>query len=344
MAEVKPRQAVGPEQLALRASALVQTTERDRTMLTWITRHPLGPATRPGRCCGLAPAEPAERKAAVATATSGAKTTSKWYRLRMSIRARCSRCEKPVSGADNSGAILPALPCSVTARSWWRSGLLGSVRRSVPVVCATAVLCLLASGCGSGGPSSAGASSTGGPGARTAKAPEPAARSQPTSSEGFSLSTLAGLRDYTFTYIATGGDVDGQGYSTVRGSSTVQHVSFRTPEGRTHLSGEYTWAQAFIGFTHVSGVRIVAAGSCSVAGARGTTYDFKTPSSDNGIFSIADQACVEKSSGALLSFDEGVTGGSAASATGLSGKAESFTVTSIGGVGPMGTPSGSPAA
>jgi hypothetical protein len=230
-------------------------------------------------------------------------------------------------------------------------------------------LCLVTAACSGGGAPAPGRSGGGRPGAGGAAAVS--STSSPSSGGGFTLATLAGLRNYTFTYSATGGidltgrvhdptdwetsdsvgaapavttyDVGGQGYSTVAGFASVQHVSLSTPEGYTTLNGEHTWAEAFIGFTHVTGIRVTAAGSCDVAGQSGTTYDFATPSADAGTFSIADQACVARSSGALLSFAEGVTGGSAASTAGLSGRSEDFAVTSVGGVGPIAAPSGAPA-
>ncbi len=245
---------------------------------------------------------------------------------------------------------------------------------------ATLGLCLVTAACSGGATPEPGRSSGGRPGAEgsaavssassrgsgTASSASPA--SSPGPGGGFTLARLAGLQNYTFTYSATGGihltgqvhdptdweistavgaapsvttyDVGGQGYSTVAGAASVQRVPLSNPEGYTTLNGERAWAEAFIGFTHVSGMRVTAAGSCDVAGQPGTAYDFATPSADAGTFSIADQACVARSSGALLSFAEGVTGGSAASAAGLSGRSEVFTVTSVGGVGRIAVPSG----
>lgn len=185
------------------------------------------------------------------------------------------------------------------------------------------------------------------------------------SHDRFSLARLAGLRNYAFTYNASGAakavgrvhsptdwqlavtggptevttyDVNGQGYALVTGFTQVERLLFKTPEGFTHLNGERTWAQAFIGATHVTGMRITSAGPCRVAGERGTAYDFKTALAARKIFSLADTACVSRTSGALLSFAEGVTGGSAAGAVGLDGKSQAFTVTALGGVGTIRAP------
>lgn len=48
-------------------------------------------------------------------------------------------------------------------------------------------------------------------------------------------------------------------------------MSFKTPEGLSHLDGEPTYAQALIGCTHVTGMTVSTAGSCDVAGQAGTT-------------------------------------------------------------------------
>lgn len=187
----------------------------------------------------------------------------------------------------------------------------------------------------------------------------------------FSLARLAGLRNYTFTYgyakssqgvtavgevhgptdwrltvsVASRGpsvttyDVGGHGYSLVKGLPAVTKIAFKTPEGLTHLNGEETWAEALVSTQHVAGVRVDTAGACRVAGQRGTVYDLRSPAASQGVFAVSERACVGRD-GALLSFTEGVAGGSAAGAIGLAGKSETFSVTSIGRVGEIRVPKG----
>ncbi|HQU26165.1 MAG TPA: hypothetical protein PLS29_03940 [Acidimicrobiales bacterium] len=189
-----------------------------------------------------------------------------------------------------------------------------------------------------------------------------------------SVARLSGLRNYSFSYVVgspsqeaavgrvhgttdwqltvtvgartpsvTTYDVGGHGYSQVKGFASIEPVTFATPEGFTHLNGEHTWAQALVDALHVTGVRVTTAGTCRVAGQRGTLYVLKTPTASEGVFSLTDRACVERS-GPLLSFAEGVTGGSAAGAIGLTGRSETFTVTSIGRIGVVRAPKGSASA
>lgn len=134
-------------------------------------------------------------------------------------------------------------------------------------------------------------------------------------------------------------DVDGHGYSLAVGQ--VIPVTFKSPDGLTHLNGEVSYAQALIGYTHVTGIRIVTAGSCNVAGVHGTTYEVRSPGADASLLVETATACVADGSGALLSYSSGVPGGSAANATHLTGAETSFTVTAIGGVGAISAPQGS---
>ncbi len=50
----------------------------------------------------------------------------------------------------------------------------------------------------------------------------------------------------------------GRGYAVTLGQ--VIQVSFATPEGLTHLDGEYSSAQSLVGYTHVTGETITTAG------------------------------------------------------------------------------------
>jgi hypothetical protein len=130
-------------------------------------------------------------------------------------------------------------------------------------------------------------------------------------------------------------DVDGKGYSTVAGLSTISSTTFATPKGIHHLNGQYIFAEALIGMTHVTQERVRKGGSCTIAGQSGTTYNFETPS--NSYFSIGDQACIA-SNGALLAFAQGVTGGTSAASLNLNGANEVFQVTAVGGIPPITAP------
>ena len=98
-------------------------------------------------------------------------------------------------------------------------------------------------------------------------------------------------------------DVNGRGYSLALGH--VNPVTFKTPEGLTHLDGEYTAARGLVGYTNVTGMRISNAGSCKVAGVAGTRYFLKTPRVDSRLLVETASACIAKRSGALLAYDVG---------------------------------------
>lgn len=223
-----------------------------------------------------------------------------------------------------------------------------------------ATVLTLSSCSSSGATSKSGLPSTKSP--PSASSPTPSA-SVPTSGAGFSLAKLASDTNYDFTYAASAGgakinfigavhsltdwrlqasspavttyDVDGKGYSTVSGLSTVTSTTFTTPAGVHHLNGQYINAEALIGMTHVTGEKIRKGGPCTVAGQSGTIYNFGTP--NNSYFSIGDQACVA-SNGALLLFAQGITGGSSASELHLTGDSELWQITAVGGVGPIAAP------
>jgi hypothetical protein len=144
---------------------------------------------------------------------------------------------------------------------------------------------------------------------------------------------------HTISPAVTTYDVGGHGYAVTLGQ--VIHVSFNTPEGVGNLEGEYSFAEQLVGYTHVTGIKITQAGSCSVAGANGTIYHVQSPGADTPILSEAATACVSNGSGALLSYTSGITGGSAANAAHVAGSSNRFTVTAIGGVGPIVVPKAS---
>ncbi len=189
------------------------------------------------------------------------------------------------------------------------------------------------------------------------------------SSPTFSLARLASLQNYRYTAIAASSghelvidgavhgptdwkisvtspvkettyDVNGRGVSLVLGQ--VVPVTFQTPRGYSHLDGEYSAAQSLVGYTHVLGIRIRDTGPCVVAGEIGTSYYLVTPSASAGLVREAADACVARSSGALLKYSAGVPSGSAAKEYGIQGLTYTFSVTSIGGVAAISAPKAPP--
>lgn len=222
---------------------------------------------------------------------------------------------------------------------------------------AAVVLGMALAGCGAAS-SPSGAHSTATPSS-------PASSPQAAGATGLTLSRLNSLTNYTFTssssndgvtFKVTGQvhssrdwkvestipvaetryDVDGRGYAVTLGQ--VITVSFATPEGLTHLDGEYTAAESLIGYTHVLGEKISPGGSCQVAGEAGLVYRLRSPSAASALLVETATACVAKGSGALLSYTAGVPSGSASNADNLTGASITFTVDSIGGVAAISAP------
>ena len=135
-------------------------------------------------------------------------------------------------------------------------------------------------------------------------------------------------------------DVGGRGYAVVLGR--VVPVTFRSPDGLSHLDGERTAAEGLIGYTHVAGIRITTKGACHVAGDAGTTYAVATPAASSGLLLETATACVADRSGALLSYTAGVPSGSDAAAYHLKGAVTTFRVEAIGGVGTIRAPKATP--
>ncbi len=237
----------------------------------------------------------------------------------------------------------------------------GTLRRMVAGTMVASVA-MVAAACGSTSSSST-----------TAAAAGPASGSSSAASAGeggLSLSRLGSLTNYSFTAAAGNGgytftvtgevhdstdwethstspavttyDVDGHGYTVALGQ--VASATFKTPDGLTHLNGEKTYAQALVGYTHVTGIRITTGGTCSAAGVAGTTYQVKSPSADSSLLVETASACVADGSGALLSYSSGVPGGSAANAAHITGATTSFAVDAVGGIGPITAPTTSSAA
>ncbi len=163
------------------------------------------------------------------------------------------------------------------------------------------------------------------------------------SNAGYTFTTIGQVHDpedwkteSTFPVAETRYDVGGRGYAFTLGQ--VIAVSFQTPEGLTHLDGEYSAAESLVGYTHVTGERITTSGSCRVAGESGTVYHLESPSAAASLLVETATGCVAQGSGALLSYTAGVPSGSAAQANNLARASLSFTVTSIGGVGVITAP------
>jgi len=237
----------------------------------------------------------------------------------------------------------------------------GALRRPV-LGTMVVVIGVLATACGSTSSSSA---TTAAAGAASGSSPAASA-----GGGGLTLARLGSLTNYSFsTSTGNGGysltltgevhdstdwethstspavttyDVDGRGYTVALGQ--VASVTFKTPDGLTHLNGERTYAQALIGYTHVAGIRITTGGACNVAGVAGTTYQVKSPSADASLLVETATACVADGSGALLSYSSGVPGGSAANAAHITGATTSFTVDAVGGIGPIAAPTASSSA
>ncbi len=238
----------------------------------------------------------------------------------------------------------------MAVRSWQR-------RTSLTLLFAG--VCVVGAACGGGsGTSSAGSSSA------TTSATSGSQASSATV-DGLNQAKLGGLQNYTFTSANDAGsvsmtwtgkvhsptdwevqtnepavtiyDVNGQGTSVAVGQ--VEPTQFKTPQGNNHLFGEPAVAASLFGYTHVAGIKITKGAPCTVAGASGVTFHVQSPNAS--IVNEVATACVDSSTGALLSYSTGVTGGSAANATGLSGHGITFTVTSIGGVPQISAPSAS---
>ena len=217
-------------------------------------------------------------------------------------------------------------------------------------------MCGMATACGSGAPAGGTAAAT------SREVPSP--QSGPTV-DGLDQAKLGALQNYAFTSVNSDGsvsmtwtgkvhsptdwevktdspavttyDVDGHGSAIAIGQ--VERVTFKTPEGVGHLLGEVSFAEQLFGYTHVAGIKITQGAPCTVAGASGVTFHVQVPNAS--IVNETAQACVDRSSGALLSYQGGVTGGSAADSMGVSGHGMTFTVTSIGGVGQISAPAAS---
>ncbi len=237
----------------------------------------------------------------------------------------------------------------------------GAVRRLALATAAVAVGTLAAacgSSAGSTATTAAGGTATAGTSSVASSGGGGLSEARLGSLTDYSFTSTAGNDGYTFTVTGevhsptdwenhstspavTTYDVDGRGYAVAVGQ--VLPTTFKPPDGLTHLNGETDYAQALIGYTHVTGIRITTAGPCSVAGVRGTTYQVKSPGADASLLVETATACVADGSGALLSYSSGVPGGSAASAVNLKGAAVSFTVDAVGGIGPIAAPDAPPA-
>ena len=240
----------------------------------------------------------------------------------------------------------------MTVRSWQR-------RRSLSLLFGG--VCLVGGACGGAASHSAASSTTGAPGSGSGSSSS-TSRVPSGTVDGLDQAKLAGLQNYTFTSVNSYGSVsmtwtgrvhgptdwevttnapavttyDVAGHGSAVAIGRLQNITFETPEGVNHLFGEAAFAEQLFGYTHVAGIRIARGGPCSVAGASGAEFVVQAPNAS--IVNETARACVERSNGALLSYQAGVSGGSAANAAGLSGHGTTFTVSSIGGVGPISAP------
>ncbi len=125
--------------------------------------------------------------------------------------------------------------------------------------------------------------------------------------------------------------VNGQAYSVL--GSLVQKITLNP--GYFQSMGEVAAAKTFAGLTKVAGMKVVASGSCTLAGIPGTTYEEETPA-NGGLLAIAQEGCVANQGGALLSLAVGVSG--SAVPGGITGAVSNFTVTGVGDVAAFGAP------
>jgi len=232
------------------------------------------------------------------------------------------------------------------------------ILRRVTLGASTVAAGMLIAACASTGSSKATAATRTTPTSRT----DSTASAPSSGVEGLNLARLGSLTNYSFvstsgndgyTFTITGEvhdpddwethstspdvtnfDVNGRGYGVALGQ-----VIAGPPQ---KLAGETTYAQALIGYTHVTGIRITTGGTCDVAGVQGTTYEVRSPAADASLLVETATACVAKNTGALLSYSSGVPGGSAASAVGISGANISFKLTAVGGIAPIAAPQPAP--
>lgn len=238
--------------------------------------------------------------------------------------------------------------------------------RQARIGLAFAFLCVFSAACRNSKTAASSTSSADGTGSATATStPRSTTKGITSTGSGLTLDRLSSLTNYTYTTVSGNGgytftvtgqvhsptnwqatssaprvttyDVGGRGYAVALGQ--VSPVTFRSPQGFSHLAGEYSAAESLVGYTHVAGISITTGGACSAAGASGTTYHVKSPSADASILVETATACVANSTGALLSYTSGVPGGSGAAAIHLAGANITFTVEAIGGVSPISAPS-----
>lgn len=224
------------------------------------------------------------------------------------------------------------------------------LRLDAPLLVLLWGVCTVATACGAAAPTAA------------SRTPAPAGPTTPASVAGLNGARLGSLRNYTFTSVNSDGrvtmtwtgrvhsltdwkvqtdspalttfDVHGHGWALAVGQR--EQVTLQTPQGVNHLFGEQAFAEQLVGLTRIAGIRVTTGAPCTVAGAAGITYHLQSPNAS--LVNLQAQACVQRSTGALLSYQSGVIGGSAANAVQLSGHGTSFTVTSIGGVGTIAAP------
>ena len=142
------------------------------------------------------------------------------------------------------------------------------------------------------------------------------------SSDDFMVTALGSAKTYV---------VSGQAYE-VLGPLAPQKITVNP--GYYQTLGENAAADAFAGLSKASGVKVVAGRGCTVAGISGTLYKEETPG-NGGLLTIAQEGCVANQGGALLSFQEVVSG---SAAPGSAGHVYRFAVTGVGNVGSIRAP------
>jgi hypothetical protein len=133
-------------------------------------------------------------------------------------------------------------------------------------------------------------------------------------------------------------DVNGAGYEQTGGATTT--VGFRTSEGIDHLRGEAYYAAQLVKDVRQLGLKLSKSRGCEVAGVNGTNYFLGNPPNAT-VGGEQGNVCIADGSGALVQYflqlpaSGGASGGSSAAGKTVS----NFTVTSVGGVAPIGPPS-----
>jgi len=207
-------------------------------------------------------------------------------------------------------------------------------------------------------------SSTSAPLAGSSAAPSSATGGSGGSVAGFDLRQLSSLTNYTFTSsfldepthvtqvqgsvhgstdwtatvtgIPVNGvvlyDIHGKGEEEEGGQSSS--LALRSPNGTSHLQGEGYYARVLLDDVGHLGLRLTPDRGCEVAGLNGQNYDLGNPVGSS--HALQGNVCLADGSGALLIYflRQPANGSSGTNGVTIS----SFTVTKVGGVGPISPP------